>query len=291
MSKFQKMYIVLALSFFIIFLFLQYQPPQKRPKPVKETIKKEIEQNIEKFKTKNSIYRYRKYTHVKNFYKNIAKIAIDVGLRYDVPPPALLAIAGVESGYARGYVSKITGNILSLGASKNEPELPSLYLPHLKKKPYKVIYGSSIKKYKKSDLIWKRREKSLKKDYRPKSIAGRDVKLDYFDNHPKEKIKAYKKCLSDFAKNWISRQKKFKPFKDARALLDNAVKTSSKDILFDKELNIKFIKTISGKKNSFNTRKSWAPKVIKVLNRVGLVELCYDMYKKHKTFKEAWRVH
>jgi hypothetical protein len=285
------MYIVLALSFFIIFLFLQFQPPKKSIKPVKETVKKEIKQNIEKLKTKNSIYKYRKYTHVKNFYKNVAKIAIDVGIRYNVPPPALLAIAGVESGYARGYVSKITGNILSLGAGKDDPELPPLYLPHLKKKPYKVIYGSSIKKYKKSDLIWRQRNKSLKKDYRPKKFAGSDKELDYFDYHPKERLKAYKECLSDFAKNWISRQKRYKAFQDARVFMDSAVKTSSKEILFDKELNEKFIKMISGKKNSFNTRKSWAPKVIKVLKKAGLVELCYDMYKNHKTFKEAWRMH
>ena len=291
MSKFQKMYIVLSFSFFVIFLFLQLQPIKKSVKPLKEVNKKEIKKNIKISKAKSNNYRYRKYEHIKNFYKDIAKTAIEIGLRYNVPPPALLAIAGVESGYGRGYVAKITGNILSLGAGKNDPELPSLYLPHLKNKPYKVIYGSSIKKYKKSNLIWRHREKSFKKDYRPKQFAGSAKELDFFDNHPKERLKAYKRCLSDFAKNWIGGQKKYKPFRDARQMLQNAVKKSSKDILFSKKLNKKFIKTIGGKKNSFNTRKSWAPKVIKILNRTGLSELCYDMYKNHKTFKESWRKH
>ena len=282
------MYIVLGLSFVLLFLFLSIKPEKESTRKLKNRAKEELKTKTLISLSKKSRFTFRKYSHIKKFYKDIINSAIEVGLRYNVPPPALLAMAGVESGYARGYIGRITGNILSLGANKNEPELPALYLPHLKDKPYKVVYGSSIKKYKKDDLIWRQRRKSLKKDYRPKSIAGTTKGLDYLDTHPKDRQKAYKECMVDFAKRWISKKKKFKPFQEAREMLDSAVNSSSKDILFSKDLNEKFIKTISGKKNSFNPRKSWAPKVIKVMNKVGLNELCYSIYKKHKTFNEAW---
>ena len=282
------MYIILGLSFVLLFLFLSIKPQKESTRKIQNIAKKELRPKALPSLPTKSKFTFRKYSHIKKFYKDIINSAIEVGLRYNVPPPALLAIAGVESGYARGYVGRITGNILSLGANKNEPELPALYLPHVKNKPYKVVYGSSIRRYKKDDLIWRQRRKSLKKDYRPKSIAGTTKELDYLDTHPKARIEAYKECIVDFAKRWISKNKKFKPFQEARKMLNSAVKSSSKDILFSKELNEKFIKTISGRRNSFNPRKSWAPKVIKVMNKVGLTELCRAIYKKHKTFDKAW---
>ncbi len=249
----------------------------------KKVVKKE--RTIEK---KVKTYRYRKYPHVKSFYQDITEGAIKIAIKYNIPPAALLAIAGVESGYGRGYVAHITGNILSLGAKSNEAELPALNLPNLKKDSSVVLYGDLINKYGEDELEWKLRAKSLKKDYRPKDFAGTNRELDYLDKHSKEKKKANLKCIEDFAKIWISRSKKFKPFVDAREMLDNQVKLNSKKILFDRDLNIKFIYMISGKENSFNYRKTWAPKVVKIMDNVGLIDLTKAIYEEDKTFDEVW---
>ena len=239
-------------------------------------------------KVSKKTYRYRKYLHVKNFYKSIAPSTIKLALKYNVPPAALLAIAGVESGYGRGYVARITGNILSLGAKTNEPELPALYLPNLKLDKSKILYGDMISQYAKDALEWKQRPKSLKKDYRPKNIAGTPNELDFFDKNPKEKIKANLACIEDFAKVWINKNKKLKPFVDARVMLDEQVKLHTKEILFDRDLNIHFVYMISGKENSFNYRKTWAPKVVKIMDNAGLIELTNALHVEGKNFDEVW---
>ncbi len=249
----------------------------------KKVVKKErvIEKRVK-------TYRYRKYAHVKSFYKDITEGAIKIAIKYNIPPAALLAIAGVESGYGRGYVARITGNILSLGAKNNEAELPALNLPNLKKDSSVVVYGDLIGKYGEDELEWKLRAKSLKKDYRPMNFAGTNRQLDYFDRNLKQKRKANLECIEDFAKVWISRSKKFKPFVDAREMLDKQVKLNSKNILFDRDLNIKFIYMISGKENSFNYRKTWAPKVVKIMDNVGLIDLTRAIYLEDKIFDEVW---
>lgn len=87
---------------------------------------------------------------------------------------------------------------------------------------------------------------------------------------------------------WINKNKKFKPFVDARVMLDKEVKLHSKDILFDRDLNIKFIYMISGKENSFNHRKTWAPKVVKIMDNVGLIELTNALHVKGEKFNKVW---
>ena len=261
----------------LVFTFI-YLSEQKAPVK-KVTTEKKIS---------NKTYRYRKYIHVKNFYKSIAQSTIKLALKYDVPPAAILAMAGVESGYGRGYVARITGNILSLGAKTNEPELPALYLPNLKSDKSKIIYGDMINKYPKDALEWKKRPKSLKKDYRPKNIAATPNELDFFDKNPQEKNRANLACIEDFVKIWIHKNKKLKPFVKARVMLDEQVKLHTKDILFDRDLNIRFLYMISGKENSFNYRKTWAPKVVKIMENVGLVELVYSLHVEHKNFENIW---
>jgi len=232
-------------------------------------------------------FRYRKYDHVKDFYKPLAKETIELSLIYNMPPAAVLAIAGVESGYGRGYVAKISGNILSLGANKGDKELPALYLPNVKE-PYKIIYNpKEIAKYKKSELRYKLREKSLKKDYRPSPYAGTRNNLEYFDNHPKDKLKANIKCIEDFSTKWISYKNRYKPFKKARLDLDTLVKKYGKKILFEKQTAVEFINNIGGKENSFNYRKTWPKKVISVMKNVGLIKLMKDL-KSNKSFDESW---
>ncbi len=72
-------------------------------------------------------------------------------------------------------------------------------------------------------------------------------------------------CMEDFAAYWINRNKRFKPFVEAREMLDKQVKLHGESILFDRDTNIQFIYMISGKKNSFNYRETWAPKVTKIM--------------------------
>lgn len=236
----------------------------------------------------NSDFRYRKYLHVKEFYQSFAQEAVQICLDYGVPPAAVLAIAGVESGYGRGYVSRISGNILSLGAGKSDARLPALYLPNLKEDPSIILYGELIQKYPKSQLIWKKREKSLKKDYRPKSIAGTSKELDYFDKHLAQKKAANLACIKDFVKNWISKNKKYRPYQEAKVMLEKAVKENSQQILFTREVNVKFLQMISGRKNSFNYRKTWAKKVIQVMDNTGLIELAQTLHVEKQSFEVAW---
>lgn len=232
-------------------------------------------------------YSYRKYSHVYNFYRPLIESTVALSLKYNMPPAAILAIASIESGYGRGYVASITGNILSLGAGKSDKELPSLYLPNTKN-PYKVLYNPvEIKHYLNSNLSWKQREKSLKKDYRPNSISGTSKELEYFDNNKEDRIQANLKNMEDFSTKWISVNNRYKAFSQARTMLEEQVSKYGKDILFSKKLNIAFINQIGGKKNSFNYRKSWPKKVIMVLNKTGMISLCQNIYRK-KEFDTVW---
>ncbi len=248
-----------------------------------------INQKQDITKTWKKNYPYRKYLHVKNFYKNLAPKAIKICLKYNVPPAAVLAIAGVESGYGRGYVAKITGNILSLGAKKGEAMLPSLYLPNIINLPSKVLYNTKmIDKYTKDKLDWKRRPPSFKKDYRPKGIAGSKKSLDFFDKNPEKRLSANLANIEDFCKNWINKNRSQKAFANARKMLDNSVKLYSKNILFTKEINDKLIDMIGGKKNSFNYRKSWPKKIKLIMNKVGLVALSQSLHVSQKKFDDLW---
>ena len=233
-------------------------------------------------------FRYRQYKHVKNFYAPIAKDVVRFGMRHNIPPAAILAIAGVESGYGRGYVAQITGNILSLGAGKSEKELPALVLPSPKKDPHLVLYDpKEIAKYKKSELIYKKHPASLKKDYRPSPYGGTATMLYYFNRNPKKRLKANLECISDFCTKWISYDNSHKPFREARASMDALVRKNGKNALLSDKAAKDFIYMVGGKKNSFNYRKSWPKKVITVMNHAGLVELSRDLHK-GKTFKESW---
>jgi len=214
-----------------------------------------------------AIKSYQELKHVRDFYKEIAPISVELGIKYNVPPAAIMAIAGVESGYGRGYVSRITGNILSLGAGRSETALPALTLPI--SKDGKVLYNQNeIKKYSKEQLVYKKRPKSLKKDYRPKNIYGTTKELDYFDNNPLERQKAIKQNIKDFVTKWISKKHSFSPFQNSRIYLDQ-----NKDKLFTKEVSQKFISIIGGVPNGFNYRKSWVKKVNIILRKAHLVEL------------------
>ncbi len=231
----------------------------------------------------------RKYKHVKDFYASISYTALDIAKKYKLPPAAVLAIAGLESGYGRGYVSQITGNILSLGAFKGDRELPTLYLPYSKSKKSVLFDQKEIQLCNSDDLLWKKRPKSYKRDYRPIPYAGTPKSLELLIYNIQLRDKARKVCLEDFATRWIVKHSKVKAFKEARIWLDNLVKENGIDILFNMNTNQEFIAKIGGVPHSFNYRKSWPKKANLIMKKAGLVELTSDIYYNDIDFDKAWR--
>ncbi len=236
----------------------------------------------------SSEFSFRKYNHVKLFYFDNTADAIELSIKYNLPPASILAIAGLESGYGSGYVSQITGNILSLGAFKSDRELPSLYLPYSKSKKMVIFDPKEIKKYPKKDLVWKQRDKSLKRDYRPSPYAGTTKKLELLLYDDILKKQATRACLNDFATRWIVSSSNVRAFNEARLWLDKVVEEKGKEILFTKEINLEFIAKIGGHPHSFNYRKTWPKKVKLIMKKVGLVKLTNDMYFKLMNFDTAW---
>jgi len=234
-----------------------------------------------------SEYSFRKYNHVKKFYADIVLDTIELSKKHKLPPAAVLAIAGLESGYGSGYVSQITGNILSLGAFKGDKELPSLYLPYSSSKKRVLFDPKEIKQCAKSDLSWKQRPKSLKRDYRP-LYAGTPKKLELLKYDKNMFHEAKKACLNDFATRWINAESKVRVFKEARIWLDKLVEEKGSEILFSMKTNQEFIHKIGGVPHSFNYRETWPKKVELIMNKVGLVELTSDIHHHDASFENAW---
>jgi len=236
---------------------------------------------------KISQFKLRKYPHVTALYQMMTKEAINICLKHNIPPAALLAIAGLESGWNRGYVGKITGNILAIGAGKTDTTLPALRLPKLKSTG-QILYDSlEIIKYSDDELIWKKRPRSKKKDYRPGKLAGSKYNLAYFKYHPKERSKAYAENINDFIQLIIDQEKNIKAYKETIDLMNKLVKTHGKKTLLTKETTYIFINGIGGKRNSYNYRKSWVRKVKSIIKHTGLIELVNDLYN-GKSFEESW---
>lgn len=233
-------------------------------------------------------YKYRKYNHVKRLYKRISEPVIKLCIKHKVPPAAVLSIISLESGWGQGYIGKITGNFLSLNAFGRDAELPALKMPKHIKTNKIIIDKTKLAKYSENQIVWQNRPSSLKKDYRPKNIAGTSNNLDYFIKNPEELTKANLKNVEDFVTRFISYTSKIKAYNQARQLLDNQIAQHGINILFDTELNIKFINTIGGKPNSFNYRKTWPKKVTNILIHVGAIDLTKKLYLNNFTFNEAW---
>lgn len=253
------------------------------PKP-----KKQVAKNKQLTSNKVDKYRLRKYNNVTRFYSRIAKPATDLCMENNVPPAALLAIAGLESGWNQGYVGRITGNILSLGTRGGDTELPALTLPRLKSTG-KILFDSlEIIKYPASELSWEERPPSLKKDYRPKPIAGTPYQLAYFKYHPNEKASAQLANMNEFLTVFISRKSRIEAYRKGRFLMDSLVAVHGKPILLEDTIAIKFIHEIGGKPNSYNFRKTWPIKVESIINKTGLEELTKGLYNSEKEFADLW---
>lgn len=263
----------------------------KKPKidnSTKSPKKIEVNQTPQHVSGQQQQFSLRKYNHVTDFYSRISWPAIQTCVANNVPPAAVLAIAGLESGWNKGYVGRITGNILSLGARKGDAELPALRLPRLIATKQILFDSLIILTYNKNEFKWEDRPESLKKDYRPPSIAGTPYQLAYFKYHPVEKANAQVQNITDFLTIFISRKSRIAVYREARQLMDSLVQQNGKEILFDDATAKKFINTIGGRLNSFNYRETWPKKVEYIMKNAGLVELTGKMYLEHKDFEEAW---
>ncbi len=232
-------------------------------------------------------YRLRKYSNVTNFYCRIAKPATRLCLDNNVPPAAILAIAGLESGWNQAYVGRITGNILSLGAVGDNYELPALYLPRIKSTGKLVFDSLEIIKYDSSELSWELRPASLKKDYRPPNIAGTSYQLAYFKYHPAEKAKAQIRNINDFVAYFISRESRISVYRTARHKMDSLVAVHGKDVLLEESTVLMFVNQIGGRPNSFNFRETWPKKLEYIIKNAGLVELTMQL-NDNEEFKDVW---
>ncbi|GKT11313.1 MAG: hypothetical protein ISEC1_P0276 [Thiomicrorhabdus sp.] len=232
-------------------------------------------------------YSLRKYQHVKQFYHLTAEQAVKIGLEYNIPPAAILAIAGWESGYGEGYISQITGNIMSLGARKGEAELPPLTLPRNIAKDKIMIDIDRANQLPKGQVVWQKRPPSLKKDYRPQPYAGTNSNLLYFRENPSSLKQAYSSVMRDFSSSWISHKSKVPLFLQASREMEHLVASKGKAALLGCGVAKAFVKSIGGKPRSFNMRPAWIKHVVKIMDNAGLCALTQDIYK-GKSFKQAW---
>ena len=267
----------LALSLFVIGVFL-FEPFTNGAQAVEQAHAQ---------KSDKPLYSLRNYQKVKVFYDLTAEQAVKIGLENNIPPAAILAIAGWESGYGQGYVAQITGNIMSLGARKGEAELPPLKLPRNLKTDQIMIDIDEAKKMPKDQVVWQQRPPSLKKDYRPKPSAGTSDNLLYFREHPIALKQAYAQVMQDFSSSWISKKSQVPVFFNAAKNMDQLVKNEGKAILLNCKVAKAFVKSIGGQPRSFNTRPAWIKHVYSIMDNAGLCPLTEEMYK-GKSFKLAW---
>jgi len=232
---------------------------------------------------------FRQYQHVKDFYQEITPTVLDISQKYKLPAAAILAIAGLESGYGSGYVSQITGNILSLGAFSNDKELPALYLPYSSVLEKIIFDPTAIKQHNAESLSWKQRPKSLKRDYRPLPYAGTSDKLELLSYNKDLKESANRACMDDFATRWIVSSSKVDAFKDTRLWLDQVVLKNGDASLYNISINQAFIEKIGGHPRSFNHRASWPKKVNLIMQKAGLVALVHNIKNNDLSFNEAWK--
>ncbi len=257
-----------------VFLLLATFAPQATQAQTKQDIQKN--------------YKYRKYGHVKKLYKRLATPITELCIKHKLPPAAVLSIISLESGWGNGYIGKITGNFMSLNTRLNDTQLPALTMPKNKKTGAIILSQQKLASTPKTNIVWQKRPSSLKKDYRPEGIAGTTENLDYFLNHPNELTAANIENVRDFATKFIAYTSGIRAYREARKMLDEEIEKNGIEILFDYDLNNRFIYTIGGRPSSFNFRKTWPKKVMSILRNVGAHNLTKDIYVNHKTFNEAW---
>ena len=289
MNKKNKYFFIFGTLTLFYFFCLNVATRQKEriasPKP---KVPVEVKKETKPLKKSATGYRYRKYGHVAKLYHRLALPVTELCIKHKVPPGAVLSIISLESGWGQGYIGRITGNFLSLNAVGNDAELPALKMPKDITTQTTILDKRKLAKIPKANIIWENRPPSLKKDYRPDSIAGTTTHLDFLINHPDEMTKANLQNVEDFVSRFISHTSSIKAYNEARTLLDEQVAKHGIEILFDAKLNEKFIYTIGGRPNSFNFRETWPKKVMNIYKNTGINKLTKDLYLNKKTFEQAW---
>ncbi|WP_010134291.1 hypothetical protein [Ochrovirga pacifica] len=289
MNRRRKYFFIITCFTILYFICLDIATKQKN-KTV--TIPSKIEKKKTPRKSKkvqpSLKYKYRKYTHVTRFYQRLALPVTELCVKYKVPPGAVLSILSLESGWGQGYIGQITGNFLSLNATKSEVELPALQMPKDLITGKTILDSDQLSKIPEANIVWEDRPPSLKKDYRPDSIAGSTKNLDFLLKHPEEMTKANLQNVSDFVSRFISKTSSIKAYRQARELLDKTLQKEGIEALFTDDLNRKFIYTIGGKPNSFNFRNSWPRKVMSIYRNVGANKLAKQLYIEHQEFEDVW---
>lgn len=236
----------------------------------------------------NKQFPFRKNMIAKNMIARLACPIIDLCLTHKVPPAAIIAMMGVESGWGYAANATITGNYLGTNTLSKEYRLPAVtFHKHITTGKY-IFSKADLLKYHPKEITTIKKPASLKKDYRPEKIRGTNKDLGYFQKNPTELTEANIHNAKDFVFKSISENSSIKSYKEARLLLDKAVDKYGEKILFDKKFNIKFLQTIGGRPSSFNTHKRWPGDITRTLIQTGLVELCYEMQYGNKEFEESW---
>ncbi len=216
----------------------------------------------------------RRFPRVIEFYRELTPIAVGESIRTGVPASAIMAIAGHESGFGRGYVAQVSGNILSLGARGSEVVLPSLTV--LENSGGKILLEfdrtaqqGSIP----SGYGWVKKPPSYKKDYRPPGICGTDGDFDYFIENPAERLAAWKKNVRDFAEGRIKEDSPIKAYRRAYQFAQKLKNSHHRNYVLSEQAAMDFIRLVGGYSRSFNSNPEWPDKVISVLKRAHLSEI------------------
>jgi hypothetical protein len=280
-------FVVLFVSVFLFLAYLKRKPESLSPP---ETGNERLDFRYSKWESilERMIqkgYPLWKIDKVHVFFKHLTPIVMKECLKKGVPPAAVLAMAALESGYGTGYVARVSGNILSLNAREGEPELPPLKVPVTKEKQVvidrRVLEEMLAYGY---DFQIEARPPSFKKDYRPGGIAGTDIQLDYFLNHPQEKYAAWKRNIVDLIEKRLSLDSPIPAYRETEQWCRTVLASHSLEKLLSEDAARRFLEKIGGRPLSFNRRISWREKTFVILDRLGLetfLRLYLETYREY----------
>lgn len=221
----------------------------------------------------------RKFPWVVEFYLELTPIAVEESIRTGIPAPAIMAIAGHESGFGRGYVARVSGNILSLGARGNDIVLPPLTVLESIKGEILLQFDRTIPQDSiPSGYSLVKKPPSCKKDYRPPGICGTDGDFDYFIKNPAGRLAAWRENVRDFTEGRISKDSPVEAYRRAYQFARRLKNSHGRNYVFSKPAAIEFIKLVGGYPGSFNSNPEWPDKVILLLRRAHLSEIAKDYY-------------
>ena len=262
----------------LIFIFIAVQKSFKKRSPASPPAASIQNEEVITYEWDQLILHMRKegYSHwekneIVKFLKNCTPIILAECLEKGAPPASILSIACLESGFGKSYVSRVSGNLLSLNALDTETALPPLQLPVVGHNDY-IIDTQRLKKMLATgnEIKVVKRPASLKKDYRPKEIAGGFTELDYFLYHQEEKFSAWQNNIKDLLYNRISEKSAYSAYRETNALCLRIKTNRSITLLFSNKTSTHFLSLIGGRPQSYNANLSWRQKTHNIVYSMGL---------------------